>query len=78
MFKTILLATLVSALKAYIGSGIYDRIVGEVINLTVNDTMTGAEKMTRVITFAKKEAYTVSEYLIKAVVELTLFRVTQS
>ena len=31
MIKTLLLSTLYSALRAYLGSGIYDRIVSEVI-----------------------------------------------
>lgn len=78
MIKTILLSTLYSALRAYLGSGVYDRIVSEVIVLMSRESLRGSEKMARVIEFAQAEAVTASQYLIKAVVELTLYRVSKS
>ena len=77
MIKTLLLSTLYSALRAYLGSGLYDRIAAEVLFLAGVSDLSGSDKMARVIAFAKKEAYTVSEYLIRAVVELVLYRATQ-
>ena len=77
MIKTLLLTTLYSALRAYIGSGIYDRIAAEVVFLTNMDGVTGSEKMTRILEFTKTEAITASNYLIRAVVELTLYRASQ-
>ena len=78
MIKTILLSTLYSALRAYLGSGVYDRIVSEVTIMMSQDSLSGSEKMARVLEFAQAEAVTASQYLIKAVVELTLYRVSQT
>ncbi len=78
MIKTLLLSTLYSALRAYLGSGVYDRIVAEVIILMSRESLSGSEKMARVIEFAQAETVTASQYLIKAVVELTLYRVSQA
>ena len=77
MFKDILLATLYSALKAYLGSGVYNRIAGQVMILMSATDMTGAEKMANVLAFAQREAIAASEYLIRAVVELILMRAKQ-
>lgn len=77
MIKTLLLSTLYSALRAYIGSGLYDRIAAEVLFLTGVSDLSGSDKMARVIAFVKKEAYSMSEYLIRAVVELVLYRANQ-
>lgn len=77
MIKTLLLSTLYSALRAYIGSGLYDRIAAEVLFLTGVSDLSGSDKMVRVIAFVKKEAYSMSEYLIRAVVELVLYRANQ-
>ena len=72
--KSIFLSTLYSALKAYLGSGVYNRIAGEVMNLMAASGLSGAEKMARVLSFAQREAITASEYLIRAAVELILYR----
>ena len=72
--KSIFLSTLYSALKAYLGSGVYNRIAGEVMNLMAASGLSGAEKMGRVLAFAQREAITASEYLIRAAVELILYR----
>lgn len=77
MIKTLLLSTLYSALRAYIGSGLYDRIAAEVLFLTGVSDLSGPDKMARVLAFVKKEAYSMSEYLIRAVVELVLYRANQ-
>lgn len=74
MIKELLLATIYSAIKAYIGSGVYNRIAGEVTNLMAASGLSGAEKMARVLSFAQREAITASEYLIRAAVELILYR----
>ncbi len=74
MIKTLLLSTLYSALRAYIGSGLYDRIAALVVALMAADGKTGAEKMAQVLEFTKHEATSISEYLIRAVVELVLYR----
>lgn len=72
--KSLLLSTLYSALKAYLGSGVYNRIAGEVMNLMAASGLSGSEKMARVLAFAQREAITASEYLIRAAVELILYR----
>ena len=72
--KSIFLSTLYSALKAYLGSGVYNRIAGEVMNLMAASGLSGSEKMSRVLAFAQREAITASEYLIRAAVELILYR----
>ena len=72
--KSLLLAALYSALKAYLGSGVYNRIAGQVMILMSATDMTGAEKMANVLAFAQREAIAASEYLIRAAVELILYR----
>ena len=74
MMKSLLLSALYSALKAYLGSGVYNRIAGQVMILMSATDMTGAEKMANVLAFAQREAITASEYLIRAAVELILYR----
>lgn len=74
MIKDLLLATIYSAIKAYLGSGVYNRIAGEVMNLMAATGLSGSEKMSRVLAFAQREAITASEYLIRAAVELILYR----
>ncbi len=77
MIKDLLLATIYSAIKAYLGSGVYNRIAGQVMLLMSATDMTGAEKMANVLAFAQREAIAASEYLIRAVVELILMRAKQ-
>ncbi len=77
MIKDLLLATIYSAIKAYLGSGVYNRIAGQVMVLMSATDMTGAEKMANVLAFAQREAIAASEYLIRAVVELILMRAKQ-
>lgn len=74
MIKSLLLSTLYSAFRAYLGSGIYDRIAGQVVLLMMAKDMTGAEKMANVLAFVQREAITASEYLVRAAVELILYR----
>lgn len=77
VIKDLLLATIYSAIKAYIGSGVYNRIAGQVMILMSATDMSGAEKMANVLAFAQREAIMASEYLIRAVVELILMRAKQ-
>ena len=72
--KSLLLSALYSALKAYLGSGVYNRIAEEVQAQIQYTGLSGAEKMARVLAFAQREAITASEYLIRAAVELILYR----
>ncbi len=74
--KAILLATIYSALKAYVGAGIFNRIVAQVMLLRMNTEMTGQEKMAVVLAFAKQEAMNLSTTLIRAVVEVYLLKNT--
>ena len=73
MIKTLLLSTLYSVLRSYIGSGAYDRIASQVLMLMDADEP-GAQKMARVFEFAKTEAFIIQDYLLRAVVELVLYR----
>jgi acylphosphatase len=75
--KSLLLSALYSALKAYLGGGVYNRIAGQVMILMSATDMTGAEKMANVLAFAQREAIAASEYLIRAAVELILMRAKQ-
>jgi hypothetical protein len=72
--KTLLLATIVAALKAYIGGGLFQRIYALVETLTKQSEMTGSEKMIAVLATVKDEAKEVSTYLIRAVVEVVLLK----
>jgi hypothetical protein len=72
--KALLLATIIAALKAYIGGGLLQRIAILVDSLTERDDMTGAEKMSAVLNAASAEAREVSSYLIRAVVEILLLK----
>ena len=74
MMKSLLLSALYSALKAYLGSGVYNRIAAEVMAQMQYTGLSGAEKMSRVLAFAQREAVMASEYLIRAAVELILYR----
>lgn len=72
--KALLLATIIAALKAYIGGGLFQRIALLVDGLMDRSDMTGAEKMSVVINAASAEAREVSSYLIRAVVEILLLK----
>lgn len=72
--KSLLLSALYSALKAYLGSGVYTRIASLVMTLTTYPELSGPEKMAKVLELTKREAITASEYLIRAAVELILYR----
>lgn len=74
MIKSLLLSTLYSAIKAYLGSGVYNRLAEEVQAQMQYTELSGAEKMGRVLAFAQREAFTASEYLIRAAIELILYR----
>ena len=72
--KTILLATIIAALKAYIGGGLFTRIGDLVTMLSGREDLSGSEKMGLVIEGAKREAATLSETLIRAVAEIVLLK----
>lgn len=72
--KALLLATIISALKAYVGGGLFQRIQSLVVSLTEVETLTGGEKMALVVEGAKREVATLSETLIRAVAEIILLK----
>ena len=71
--KALLLSTIVAALKAYVGSGLFTRIYELVVGL-MNSEAPGQEKMQTVIDAIKREAFTVSTTLVRAVVEVILLK----
>jgi len=72
--KALLLATVISAFRLYVGSGVFDRIVLLVVQMNADSALSGQEKMAAVLAFAKGEFATMSNTLIRAVVELALIR----
>jgi hypothetical protein len=72
--KAILLATIVAALKAYVGGGLFQRISALVIGLMERSELTGQQKMALVIDTAKREAMGLGETLIRAVAEIVLLK----
>lgn len=71
--KALLLSTIVAALKAYVGSGLFTRIYELVVGL-MNSEAPGQDKMQTVINTIKQEAFIVSTTLIRAVVEVILLK----
>lgn len=71
--KSILLSTLITALRMYVGSGLFDRIATEVRKLA-GSRMTGQQRMQSVLEFATRELSIVSENLVRAVVEIVLLK----
>ena len=71
--KALLLATIYSALKAYVGAGLFNRIVDKVTELTYSP-LPGQEKMQIVIEFAQSEFLGLSTTLVRAIVEVFLLK----
>jgi len=71
--QALLLATIYSALRLYVGSGLFERIVTKVRTIAPLD-VPGNEKMLMVLEFAKLEAMDLGETLIRAVVEVFLLK----
>ena len=72
--KSLLLATLASALRLYAGAGLFDRIRALVLSLILDETKTGAEKMAQVLAFVEAEALGVGTTLARAIVEVVLLQ----
>lgn len=72
--KSILLATIIAAFKAYVGSGMFTRILNLVLGLAERQDLSGSEKMTSVIGTLRSEAVGLGETLIRAVVEVILLK----
>lgn len=72
--KSLLLAAVYNALKAYVGAGLFNRIVAHATLLMSDNDLSGQEKMATVIAFANQEAMNLSTTLIRAVVEVFLLR----
>ncbi len=72
--RSLLLATIYSALKAYVGAGAFNRIIAHAAMLVSDKNLTGQEKMATVIAFANQEAMNLSTTLIRAIVEVFLLK----
>ena len=72
--KALLLATLVNALRLYVGAGLYDRLAAEVGRLYLDTSLSGGEKMNQIIYFAGRELALFSETLVRAIAEVALLR----
>lgn len=72
--KSLLLAAVYNALKAYVGAGLFNRIVAHAQMLMDDQVLTGQEKMLTVIAFANREAMNLSTTLIRAIVEVFLLK----
>ena len=72
--KSLLLAAVYNALKAYVGAGLFNRIVAHAAMLMSDTCLTGQEKMAAVIAFANQEALNLSTTLIRAIVEVFLLK----
>lgn len=71
--KSLLLATIYSALKAYVGAGLFNRITGKALELATS-TLPGQEKMQMVVEFAQSEFVGLSSTLVRAIVEVFLLK----
>ena len=71
MFKELLISTLFNVMRAYVGSGVFDRI-GFTVQSLVKDPRSGSEKRQYVLDFAKKEFATLSKTVVSAVIEIYL------
>ena len=72
--KSLLLAAVYNALRAYAGSGVFNRIVAHAAMLMSDNNLSGQEKMATVIAFANQEALNLSSTLIRAIVEVFLLK----
>ena len=71
--KALLLSTLFTVLRAYVGGGLFDRIAAQVRDLS-GTALTGQERMAMVLSFAARESATLGETLVRAVVEIVLLK----
>jgi hypothetical protein len=80
--KTVILATIITLLKAYvrnyIDGGLFQRIDDMVTVLYGRDDLTGSQKMDLVIEGARREVATLSETLIRTVVQVVLLKLKAS
>lgn len=73
MTQTYFLSLALSALRWYLGTGVFDRVVTLVKQLIGDSSKSGAEKRAYVMDFAESELKLIGqEYIVKAIVELTL------
>lgn len=72
--KSLLLAAVYNALKAYVGAGLFNRIVAHAMLLMGDKDLSGQDKMATVIAFANQEALNLSTTLIRAIVEVFLLK----
>jgi len=74
--KALLLATLIAALRAYIGGGVYDRIA-KLVTFLLGSDIPGQEKMDYVVKTIKAETSELSTQIIRAAAEIILLKVRQ-
>ena len=72
--KALLLAAVYNALRAYVGAGLFDRIVAKVRYLMTVPDLDGAAKMKFVLEFAQSELIGLGETLVRAIVEVYLLK----
>jgi len=72
--KALLLAAVYNALKAYVGAGLFNRIIAHAQMLMADTQLSGQEKMAAVLAFANQEALNLSATLIRAIVEVFLLK----
>ena len=67
-------AAIYTAIRLYLGSGVYNRLYAAVVELVSNDTLSGADKMARVLELAQQEAVTASSYVLRGIIEFLVAR----
>jgi len=73
-WKDAIFASIYTAIRLYLGSGVYNRLYATVVELVSNDTLRGADKMDRVVAMARQEAVTASTYIIRGIIEFLVAR----
>jgi hypothetical protein len=72
--KELLIAAAYNAIRAYLGTGVFDRVSQMVRNLIYSSAYTGEQKKELVIAFARGEFETIRTRVIEAIIAVTLLR----
>ena len=74
MMKTLLLGILYSAMRRYVGSGVFDRL--ETMVMMINDEgLSGAEKRRRVLEGMSTEMRTIGSVAVAAALEIVVLKI---
>lgn len=76
MIASIALASLTTALRYLAGSGLFERVATGVEALAIQD-LPGATKRQRMLDMLGTEAQGAASYLVKAIIEIVLYRLAQ-